>query len=127
MVGVNDFVSEEKPLETLQIDESVAHRQAERLSKLRAGRSHVAPHNPQSVAVTFLQPLNIIFGSGAREIVEDCHIFLVCQIVVGKVYADKTSTAGYQITIFHLSFFSAIAVLPLVCRYSAIIASAICV
>jgi len=39
MVGVNDFVSEEKPLDTLQIDESAAHRQAERLSKLRAGRS----------------------------------------------------------------------------------------
>src|SRR5579863_1656622 len=39
MVGVNDFVSEEKPLEILQIDESVAHRQAERLSKLRADRS----------------------------------------------------------------------------------------
>jgi methylmalonyl-CoA mutase N-terminal domain/subunit len=39
MVGVNDFVSEEKPLETLQIDESVAHRQAERLGKLRAERS----------------------------------------------------------------------------------------
>jgi methylmalonyl-CoA mutase, N-terminal domain len=39
IVGVNDFVSEEKPLETLQIDETVAHRQAERLRKLRAGRS----------------------------------------------------------------------------------------
>jgi methylmalonyl-CoA mutase, N-terminal domain len=39
MVGVNDFVSEEKPLDTLQIDESVAHRQAERLSRLRAERS----------------------------------------------------------------------------------------
>ena len=39
MVGVNDFVSEEKPLDTLQIDESVAHRQAERLRKLRADRS----------------------------------------------------------------------------------------
>jgi methylmalonyl-CoA mutase N-terminal domain/subunit len=39
MVGVNDFVSEEKPLDTLQIDESVAHRQAERLSKLRVARS----------------------------------------------------------------------------------------
>jgi len=39
MVGVNDFVSEEKPLDTLQIDESVAHRQAERLSKLRTARS----------------------------------------------------------------------------------------
>src|SRR6266446_5141130 len=39
MVGVNDFVSEEKPLDTLQIDESVAHRQSERLSKLRAARS----------------------------------------------------------------------------------------
>ena len=39
MVGVNDFVSEEKPLDTLQIDETVAHRQAERLSKLRAERS----------------------------------------------------------------------------------------
>ena len=39
MVGVNDFVSEEKPLDTLQIDETVAHRQAERLSKLRVERS----------------------------------------------------------------------------------------
>src|ERR1700747_823420 len=36
MVGVNDFVSDEKPLDTLQIDETVAHRQAERLAKLRA-------------------------------------------------------------------------------------------
>jgi methylmalonyl-CoA mutase, N-terminal domain len=32
-------VTQEKPLDTLQIDESVAHRQAERLSKLRAERS----------------------------------------------------------------------------------------
>jgi len=39
MVGVNDFVSEEKHLEILQIDESVAHRQSERLKKLRAERS----------------------------------------------------------------------------------------
>ena len=39
IVGVNDFVSKEKPLEILQIDETVAHRQAERLSKLRAERS----------------------------------------------------------------------------------------
>ena len=39
MVGVNEFISEEKPLEILQIDETVAHRQAERLKKLRAERS----------------------------------------------------------------------------------------
>ena len=39
IVGVNDFVSEEKPLEVLQIDETVAHRQAERLRSLRAERS----------------------------------------------------------------------------------------
>src|SRR5260370_29391175 len=39
IVGVNDFASEEKPLHVLQIDETVAHRQAERLSKLRADRS----------------------------------------------------------------------------------------
>jgi len=39
MVGVNDFVSQEKPLEILQIDETVAHRQAARLKKLRAERS----------------------------------------------------------------------------------------
>jgi methylmalonyl-CoA mutase, N-terminal domain len=38
IVGVNDFVSEEKPLEVLQIDETVAHRQAERLRNLRAER-----------------------------------------------------------------------------------------
>jgi len=39
MVGVNDFVSEEKPLDILQIDETVATRQAARLKKLRAERS----------------------------------------------------------------------------------------
>jgi len=39
IVGVNDFVAQEKPLDTLHIDETVAHRQAERLSKLRADRS----------------------------------------------------------------------------------------
>ena len=39
MVGVNDYVAQEKPLEVLQIDETVAHRQAERLTKLRAERS----------------------------------------------------------------------------------------
>jgi methylmalonyl-CoA mutase N-terminal domain/subunit len=39
IVGVNDYVSKENPLETLQIDESVAVRQAARLSKLRVTRS----------------------------------------------------------------------------------------
>src|SRR5947209_7336932 len=39
IVGVNDFVAEEKPLDVLQIDETVAHRQAARLKKLRADRS----------------------------------------------------------------------------------------
>src|SRR5271156_837498 len=39
IVGVNDYVAKEKPLEILQIDETVAVRQAERLSKLRADRS----------------------------------------------------------------------------------------
>jgi len=39
IVGVNDFISEEKPLEILQIDETIARRQAERLRKLRAERS----------------------------------------------------------------------------------------
>ena len=39
IVGVNEFVAQEKPLDTLQIDETVAHRQAERLLKLRADRS----------------------------------------------------------------------------------------
>src|SRR3989442_1049195 len=39
IVGVNDYVAEERPLETLQIDETVAHRQAARLKKLRAERS----------------------------------------------------------------------------------------
>jgi methylmalonyl-CoA mutase N-terminal domain/subunit len=40
IVGVNDYVTQEKRLDTLQIDESVAHRQAERLSKLRVERSN---------------------------------------------------------------------------------------
>ncbi len=39
IVGVNDFVTDERPLDVLQIDESVARRQAARLSKLRADRS----------------------------------------------------------------------------------------
>jgi methylmalonyl-CoA mutase, N-terminal domain len=39
IVGVNEYVSEEKPIEILQIDETVAHRQAEQLHKLRAERS----------------------------------------------------------------------------------------
>src|ERR1700682_327736 len=39
VVGVNDFVTKESPLEILRIDETVAHRQAERLRKLRAERS----------------------------------------------------------------------------------------
>jgi methylmalonyl-CoA mutase, N-terminal domain len=39
VVGVNDYVGDEKPIEILQIDETVAHRQAARLKKLRAQRS----------------------------------------------------------------------------------------
>ncbi|MDP9337852.1 MAG: methylmalonyl-CoA mutase family protein [Acidobacteriota bacterium] len=39
VVGVNDYVTKENQLEILQIDETVAHRQAERLKKLRAERS----------------------------------------------------------------------------------------
>ena len=39
IVGVNDYLAKEKPLEILQIDETVAHRQAARLKKLRADRS----------------------------------------------------------------------------------------
>src|SRR5271169_3726869 len=39
IVGVNDFTSAEKPLEILQIDETVGHRQQARLKKLRAERS----------------------------------------------------------------------------------------
>ena len=38
-MGVNDFVADEKPIDTLLIDETVAHRQAARLAKLRADRS----------------------------------------------------------------------------------------
>jgi len=39
IVGVNDFTSAEKPLETLRIDETVGRRQQARLKKLRAERS----------------------------------------------------------------------------------------
>jgi len=39
IVGVNDFVAQEKPLEILQIDETVAQRQAQRLHQLRSDRS----------------------------------------------------------------------------------------
>ena len=40
IVGVNDFVTQEKPIEILQIDETVAYRQTERLRTLRAERSN---------------------------------------------------------------------------------------
>jgi methylmalonyl-CoA mutase, N-terminal domain len=39
IVGVNEYVTPEKPIELLQIDETVAKRQAVRLTKLRAERS----------------------------------------------------------------------------------------
>jgi len=39
IVGVNDYVAQEKPIDILQIDESVAERQAVRLTRLRADRS----------------------------------------------------------------------------------------
>jgi methylmalonyl-CoA mutase N-terminal domain/subunit len=39
IVGVNEYASDEHPIETLLIDESVAGRQGERLRKLRAKRS----------------------------------------------------------------------------------------
>src|ERR1700682_2897754 len=39
IVGVNEFVANENPLDILQIDETVARRQAVRLKKLRADRS----------------------------------------------------------------------------------------
>ena len=39
IVGVNDFVTREKPIDILQIDETVAHRQAARLKTLRQDRS----------------------------------------------------------------------------------------
>jgi methylmalonyl-CoA mutase, N-terminal domain len=42
IVGVNEYVSEERALDILQIDETVAKRQAARLSKLRAERSQEA-------------------------------------------------------------------------------------
>ncbi len=40
IVGVNDYVVKEKPIETLHVGESVARRQEERLRKLRAERSN---------------------------------------------------------------------------------------
>ncbi len=40
IVGVNDYLAEEKPIETLTIDETVAERQAARLRKLRGKRSN---------------------------------------------------------------------------------------
>ncbi|HWG59174.1 MAG TPA: methylmalonyl-CoA mutase family protein [Candidatus Acidoferrales bacterium] len=40
IVGVNEYVTEEKPIELLQIDDSIARRQAERLRELRANRSN---------------------------------------------------------------------------------------
>jgi methylmalonyl-CoA mutase N-terminal domain/subunit len=40
VVGVNDYVSDEKPIDILQIGDSVGAQQAERLRALRAARSN---------------------------------------------------------------------------------------
>ena len=40
IVGVNDYVTDEQPIEILQIDETVARRQAQRLNRLRNDRSN---------------------------------------------------------------------------------------
>jgi methylmalonyl-CoA mutase, N-terminal domain len=40
IVGMNDYVTEERPLELLQIDDTTSRRQAGRLRDLRAGRSN---------------------------------------------------------------------------------------
>ena len=40
IVGVNDYVAQEKGIELLQIDETVTRRQSEKLNKLRARRSN---------------------------------------------------------------------------------------
>jgi methylmalonyl-CoA mutase N-terminal domain/subunit len=40
IVGVNDYVAEEKGIELLQIDETITRRQSEKLKKLRAERSN---------------------------------------------------------------------------------------
>lgn len=40
IVGVNDYLADEKPIEILRIDESVAGRQDERLRRLRESRSN---------------------------------------------------------------------------------------
>jgi methylmalonyl-CoA mutase, N-terminal domain len=40
IVGVNDYLADEKPIEILRIDESVAGRQEERLRRLRTSRSN---------------------------------------------------------------------------------------
>jgi len=39
VVGVNDYLAEEKPIDILQIDETVSHKQTARLGKLRKERS----------------------------------------------------------------------------------------
>jgi methylmalonyl-CoA mutase, N-terminal domain len=39
IVGVNDYVAEDRPIDVLQIDEAVARKQNERLGKVRAERS----------------------------------------------------------------------------------------
>jgi methylmalonyl-CoA mutase N-terminal domain/subunit len=44
VVGVNEYVTEEQPIEVLQIDENVALRQEDRLLRLRAERSSEEVH-----------------------------------------------------------------------------------
>ena len=90
MVGVNDFVSEEKHLEILQIDESVAHRQSERLKKLRAERSQ----DEVNRALAVLQKAAAATGNHQENLMPHIYAAVKSYATLGEICDAMRSTFG---------------------------------
>jgi methylmalonyl-CoA mutase, N-terminal domain len=90
MVGVNDFVSEEKHLEILQIDESVAHRQSERLKKLRAERSQ----DEVNRTLAALQKAAATTGNHQENLMPHIYAAVKSYATLGEICDAMRSTFG---------------------------------
>jgi methylmalonyl-CoA mutase, N-terminal domain len=90
MVGVNDFVSEEGRLEILQIDESVAHRQEERLKKLRAERSQ----DEVNRTLAALQKAAVTTGNHQENLMPHIYAAVKSYATLGEICDTMRSTFG---------------------------------
>jgi methylmalonyl-CoA mutase N-terminal domain/subunit len=90
MVGVNDFVSEEKHLEILQIDDSVAHRQSDRLKKLRAERSQ----DEVNRSLVALQKAAAAAGNHQENLMPHIYAAVKSYATLGEICDAMRSTFG---------------------------------